>query len=729
MRWKGMHVDQELEASRFCMEVIKTRRERYPNSLERSKWAHEGAKTEQKVLERYTRKGVALPVYYWATVNARRHGRDKQVVRKPDPLYYRDRTNRLVRIENRSSQSESSNSSSESVESRSESIPISGLYIDLPVESVNFNNPLYQSESESESVSEPESFEMGDQQEARNAFTVKPGVLNSLPNFYGRESDDPYEHVRTFEGLVRNLASTTQYDNTCLKLFEATLKMAHLDGSECKSLSPSPHGRMQERGESLVKAWERFKDLLLRMPHPGFEKIQLVEFFHLGLNAETIQHIEYSCKGDDFLSKTTDEGWDFLDDLADRQRALEPSDFDRSGPSGSNVIPVTIRDQRLQAQVEKMAQKLEELEVRQTRPVHEVSIEEVCVWCECKGHIATACPGFLAAKGASQNNQEEVNAVRNWDPYSNTYNPGWKDHPNFGWSDPRPAGGGQAQLLAPPPPQQFHQSQAPRPPQGQVIPYNYQPQQGRGESQLTFQTDTRQQIGALTAQMTQLTAVISQMQQEKGRFPAQGSQTGAHYVGNSSGPNVQGQNQEEAKAVTILRSGKTIDKTIQPTLRQAPPPEPVIEPEVIFDTAEVPREEVEEREESPEVVVPAAAAPTAPPPPAVPVAPFPQRLAVRPKQTMNSKMIELLKKVQFPITLMQATESFPQCAKVLKDLCTPKRKSQNNVVLTEQVSSILQTEIPAKCKDPGCPTIPIAIAGQNFDKALLDLGASVNLLP
>ena len=61
-------------------------------------------------------------------------------------------------------------------------------------------------------------------QEARNAFTVKPGVLNSLPTFHGRECDDPYEHVQTFEGLVRNLASNTQYENACLKLFDATLK-------------------------------------------------------------------------------------------------------------------------------------------------------------------------------------------------------------------------------------------------------------------------------------------------------------------------------------------------------------------------------------------------------------------------------------------------------------------------------------------------------------------------
>jgi len=215
------------------------------------------------------------------------------------------------------------------------------------------------------------------------------------------------------------------------------------------------------------------------------------------------------------------------------------------------------------------------------------------------------------------------------------------------------------------------------------------------QSQLTFQTDTRQQIGALTAQMTQLTAVISQMQQENGRFPAQGSQAGAHYLGHPSGPNAQGQNQEEAKAVTILRSGKTIDKTIQPTLRQAPTPEPVIESEVVFDTARVPQEEVDEREESPEVGEPAVAAPTTQTPPARPLAPFPQRLAVKPKQSMNNKMLDLFKRVQFPITLMEAIESFPQCAKVLKDLCTPKRKSPN--VLMEQVSSILQMEIPAKC--------------------------------
>jgi hypothetical protein len=56
-----MHVDQELEESGVCMEVIENRRERYPNSLERSNWAQKGPKNEQKVFERYTKSGVALP--------------------------------------------------------------------------------------------------------------------------------------------------------------------------------------------------------------------------------------------------------------------------------------------------------------------------------------------------------------------------------------------------------------------------------------------------------------------------------------------------------------------------------------------------------------------------------------------------------------------------------------------------------------------------------------------
>ncbi|RVW26580.1 Retrovirus-related Pol polyprotein from transposon 17.6 [Vitis vinifera] len=69
--------------------------------------------------------------------------------------------------------------------------------------------------------------------------------------------------------------------------------------------------------------------------------------------------------------------------------------------------------------------------------------------------------------------------------------------------------------------------------------------------------------------------------------------------------------------------------------------------------------------------------------------------------------------------------------KSLKDLCTIKRGLTVNkkAFLTEQVSAILQCKSPLKYKDPGSPTISVMIGGKVVEKALLDLGASVNLLP
>ncbi|XP_062085183.1 uncharacterized protein LOC133791269 [Humulus lupulus] len=51
------------------------------------------------------------------------------------------------------------------------------------------------------------------------------------------------------------------------------------------------------------------------------------------------------------------------------------------------------------------------------------------------------------------------------------------------------------------------------------------------------------------------------------------------------------------------------------------------------------------------------------------------------------------------------------------------------VKLTEECSAILEKKLPQKVKDPGSFTIPCTIGGSSFDKALCDLGASINLMP
>ena len=54
---------------------------------------------------------------------------------------------------------------------------------------------------------------------------------------------------------------------------------------------------------------------------------------------------------------------------------------------------------------------------------------------------------------------------------------------------------------------------------------------------------------------------------------------------------------------------------------------------------------------------------------------------------------------------------------------------EKKAILIEQVSAIIECKTPMKYKDPGCPTISVNIGGFSVEKALLDLGASVNLLP
>ena len=50
-------------------------------------------------------------------------------------------------------------------------------------------------------------------------------------------------------------------------------------------------------------------------------------------------------------------------------------------------------------------------------------------------------------------------------------------------------------------------------------------------------------------------------------------------------------------------------------------------------------------------------------------------------------------------------------------------------MLVKDVNAILLNQLPQKMKDPGVPLISCVIGGITFDRALLDLRASMNLLP
>ncbi|CAN6711619.1 unnamed protein product [Malus baccata var. baccata] len=112
-------------------------------------------------------------------------------------------------------------------------------------------------------------------------------------------------------------------------------------------------------------------------------------------------------------------------------------------------------------------------------------------------------------------------------------------------------------------------------------------------------------------------------------------------------------------------------------------------------------------------------------------APFPSRFMQTKKDEAEKDILETLRKVQVNIPLLDAIKQVPRYAKFLKELCTTRKRISTKEVVKvgENVSTILQRKLPPKCKDPGSFTISCVIGNTRFKSAMLDLGASINVMP
>ena len=72
----------------------------------------------------------------------------------------------------------------------------------------------------------------------------------------------------------------------------------------------------------------------------------------------------------------------------------------------------------------------------------------------------------------------------------------------------------------------------------------------------------------------------------------------------------------------------------------------------------------------------------------------------------------------------------PSYAKFLKEILSRNRRLEEfeTVAFTEECSSVLQRKLPPMLEDPGSFTVPCAFGDTVFEKALCDLGASINLI-
>ncbi|XP_057734093.1 uncharacterized protein LOC130949365 [Arachis stenosperma] len=97
------------------------------------------------------------------------------------------------------------------------------------------------------------------------------------------------------------------------------------------------------------------------------------------------------------------------------------------------------------------------------------------------------------------------------------------------------------------------------------------------------------------------------------------------------------------------------------------------------------------------------------------------------QEKTGSTLLHALVEVKEPEVL----EKMPSYMAYLKSVLSEKKalKGDETVVLTKECSALVQKKLPQKMPDPGSFLIPCTIGTITFEKALCDLGSSINLMP
>ncbi|XP_050909052.1 uncharacterized protein LOC127122813 [Lathyrus oleraceus] len=181
----------------------------------------------------------------------------------------------------------------------------------------------------------------------------------------------------------------------------------------------------QKEGESLGDAYKRFK--------------QLLNFVN-GLRLKTKQLIDTAAGGS--TNFTTATGIKKIIEAIAANEHLELYDRSVSQPEG--IIDLKLASQvvkmedQIEAEVERRLKKMA-IDTQTVAQVQQVQPTQTSNCEICGGpHLTAHC--FATAQQI-----EEIKFLRQNNPYSNRYNPGWKNHPNFSWKDQQ---GNIAQQLA-----------------------------------------------------------------------------------------------------------------------------------------------------------------------------------------------------------------------------------------------------------------------------------------
>ncbi|KAM1352562.1 hypothetical protein EV1_031970 [Malus domestica] len=286
-------------------------------------------------------------------------------------------------------------------------------------------------------------------------FELKSSLLHHIPKYHGLSMEDPNKHLKEFE-VVCSSMTPVNVDGSILKmkafpfslmdkakdwLYELapgtvtsweSMRRAFLEKffptSRIILLRKKISGIQQEEGESFPTYYERFKSLVASCPQHQMKEELLLQYFYEGLLPLERQMLDASAGG--ALVDKTPMAAKIL--IANRAlNAQQCEGVGQRGPPRQQVHEVSstsdIHSQlaNLTSIVSQMAEGM-----RMQGPM-------VCGICSIQGHASEKCPQLIENGGWESANAigfQGQNQPRN-DPYSNTYNPGWRDHPNFKWRE------------------------------------------------------------------------------------------------------------------------------------------------------------------------------------------------------------------------------------------------------------------------------------------------------
>ncbi|CAN6547391.1 unnamed protein product [Malus baccata var. baccata] len=459
-------------------------------------------------------------------------------------------------------------------------------------------------------------------------------------------------------------------------------------------------GIQQEEGESFPTYYERFKSLVASCPQHQMKEELLLQYFYEGLLPIERQMLDASAGGA-LVDKTPTAAKTLI-----ANRALNAQQYEGVGQRS------TTRQHQVNevSAITELQNQMANLTTLISQVVEGPKVQNVsaCGICSMQGHPTDTCPQLIENGG-----WETLNAVgfgqqyqqRN-NPFSNTYNPGWRDHPNFKWREPQQ--GQQQNTFRQQPPGFYQKPFAPNQTQMQSAPTNSGTSldndtilkllntlsQGQ-ENQTTALQSQAKRVDHLEKQIGQIAEFVGQFR-DQGRLP---SSTVANPKGGF----------ETAKAIT-LRSGKQVG-----TEPQASNSSQKEDEKLLFEEEPQTSTTVRMGHPLPQpscISNPHNSAKVSSKPnlsSSIPLnVPFPSRLKQSKKEENEKDILETFRKVQVNIPLLDAIKQVPRYAKFLKELCTTRRRISNKEVVqgSENVSAVLQRKLPPKCKDPGSFTIP-----------------------